>query len=72
MTYRGRVSNGVVVLEGVPPLPDGTMVSVEPIEIAEQPPTIWDKLMRLSGRVEDLPDDAAANHDHYLYGAPKR
>ena len=29
MTYRGRVQNGVVVLEGNPPLEDGTLVRVE-------------------------------------------
>ena len=30
MTYRGRVQNGVVVLEGNPPLEEGTLVRVEP------------------------------------------
>ena len=31
MTYRGRVQNGVVILEGGPPLEDGTLVRVEPL-----------------------------------------
>ncbi len=31
MTYRGRIRNGVVVLEGgAPPLPEGTEVDVQP------------------------------------------
>lgn len=38
MTYRGRVQNGVVVLEGSPPLEDGTVVNVEPLaENAREP-----------------------------------
>lgn len=33
-----------------------------------------DPLERLIGLVEDAngPDDVAENHDHYLYGAPKK
>lgn len=27
---------------------------------------------RIAGLAEDLPEDAAAQHDHYLYGTPKR
>jgi hypothetical protein len=34
-------------------------------------PTIWDKLLELAGTVEG-PPDWAENHDHYLYGTPKR
>ena len=34
--------------------------------------TIWDKLQTLAGRAKGLPADAARNHDHYLYGTPKR
>lgn len=29
-------------------------------------------LLEVAGAAEDLPDDYAANHDHYLHGAPKR
>ena len=31
MVYRGSVKDGVVVLEGAPPLKDGTSVNVEPV-----------------------------------------
>ena len=38
--------------------------------------TIWQKLARIAREVEqtpcDLPEDLAANHDHYLHGTPKR
>jgi len=29
-------------------------------------------LLRLAGCVHGLPSDLARNHDHYLYGTPKR
>ena len=38
---------------------------------------IWEKIAEITARVppeewEKLPTDLAANHDHYLYGSPKR
>lgn len=37
-----------------------------------QPPSdAWDVLESLTGRIE-APTDWAAEHDHYLYGTPKR
>lgn len=33
----------------------------------------WGHSLRdLAGTVQELPADYAANHDHYLHGAPKR
>jgi hypothetical protein len=76
MTYRGTVKQGVVVLEGGVTLDEGTTVEVHPLPRAIEPaapsPTIWDKLLKLAGSVPGLPADAAPNHDHYLYGSPKR
>lgn len=42
--------------------------------VAELPATDEDPLERLVGLVDDPdgPDDVAAQHDHYLYGTPKR
>jgi len=37
MTFQGRVQNGVVVLTGGAPLPDGTLVNVIPIEAVTGP-----------------------------------
>ena len=34
--------------------------------------TIWEKLLSMAGTAEHLPEDASENHDHYLYGTPKR
>ena len=81
MDILGKVSGGVVVLKDSKALPDGTVVRVEPVEAAEPPetgedrsggPTIWEKLRKLAGTVEGLPSDLARNHDHYLYGRPKK
>ena len=72
MTYRGQVRNGVVVLEGNPPLAQGTAVRVEAVEASAQSPDVWDELLKLPGTAEGLPPDASRNVDHYLYGQPKR
>ena len=70
MTYQGKVKNGVVVLEGNPSLADGTVVRVEPVE--DRPLVdLVRATEHLSGDT-DWPADGAAEHDHYLYGTPKR
>ena len=79
MTIAGTVQNGVVILEGAPTIPDGTRVEVvipappppdvAPVQKGE--PTIR-SLLKFAGRANDLPADIAAQHDHYLHGAPKR
>lgn len=79
MTYRGRVTNGVVLLDPPNALPDGVEVRIEviPSEIEsllldENSQTLGEKLMKYAGRAVGLPEDAALNHDHYLYGTHKR
>ena len=69
MVYRGKIQNGVVVLEG-PPLPEGTIVQVEPVKAAKQ--TLGRSLMDLAGIAPNLPPDMAKNHDHYIHGRPKK
>jgi len=34
-------------------------------------PTVWDLLEELEGTIEG-PEDWSVEHDHYLYGTPKR
>ena len=74
MTYRGKVQGGVVVLEQAASLPEGTEVTVEPVPERTAAPagSLSDSLMELAGRAKGLPPDAAKNHDHYLYGLPKK
>lgn len=33
---------------------------------------VWGVLSKWAGKAEGLPPDLAANHDHYLNGAPKK
>lgn len=79
MVYRGVVKNGVVVLEPPNVLPEGAEVRVEVVIpepegplLDERGETLGQKLMKYAGRAVDLPEDAARNHDHYLYGTPKQ
>lgn len=76
MVYRGEVKNGVVVLAKGAELPDGTEVRVEPFardeSVAVEGPTLAEQFADVIGTVPDLPSDMAAQHDHYLHGAPKR
>ena len=71
MSCRGRIENGTVVPEDQFPWPDGTRVVVE-VAQPEGEPSIADRLRSVIGKVKDLPPDMAKNHDHYLYGTPKK
>jgi hypothetical protein len=78
MTYRGRVENGVIVLEPGATLREGTQVRVEALpesERAADSPEVQqlrEGLLGFSGIVKDGPKDLARNHDHYLHGTPRR
>jgi hypothetical protein len=80
MVYRGTIKNGQVVLEESTKLPEGAHVRVE-IEnhVSESAPNpeqqlaeFWDSLREMAGTAKTLPPDIAENHDHYLYGRPKK
>ena len=78
MTVSGHVQNGVVVLDSPTNLPDGTSVRVEIPEteatpvVEAQRKTLYERFESFIGTAPELPPDASANHDHYLYGTPKR
>ncbi len=79
MTYRGHVKNGVVVIEPPAKLPEGAEVRIELAQreceeplLDEQGQTLGQKLMKYAGMAKGMPADAARNHDHYLYGTPKK
>jgi hypothetical protein len=88
MDIRGRVKGGVVVLDDPEALPEGSVVHVEPVEAAEpakvaesvkateeegrEGPSLFERLRDVVGIIKDGPPDLAKNHDHYLYGTPKR
>jgi predicted DNA-binding antitoxin AbrB/MazE fold protein len=78
MTYRGRIKNGVVVLDEKVPLPEGTEVEVVlPTHTGgaaeeENIPSLYAQFKDFIGIVKGLPPDFARNHDHYIHGTPKK
>ena len=79
MVYRGHVTKGVVVLDDSTVLPEGLEVRIEPVDsvkkegtLDEDGLTLGQKLLKHAGKSVGLPPDLAENHDHYLYGAPKK
>jgi len=72
MTYKGKVRNGVVVLESGAGLPEGAEVVVEPVVERDEYASLREGLLTFAGAVKDLPADMARNHDHYIHGTPKK
>ena len=73
-TYAGELKNGVVVFdEGTPPLAEGARLKIEVVEPSRPSArTLAERLASVIGRADGLPDDLAAQHDHYLHGQLKR
>lgn len=77
MTYRGRIRNGVVILDRPVSLPDGSEVEVRPVDSGPPPrpsgpiPSLYERYKDFIGIADGLPADLAENHDHYIHGAPK-
>ena len=78
MTYRGRVKNGVIVLESGARLREGMTIRVEPVGESEdvapdsqETGALREGLLSFSGMLKDGPSDLARRHDHYLYGTPR-
>jgi hypothetical protein len=72
MTYKGCVRNGVVVLKGRAKLPEGAEVKVTVEPAGSDRASLSRLLLKYAGKAKGLPRDLARNHDHYLYGTPKR
>ncbi len=72
MSYTGTVENGVVKLPPEADWPDGTRVRVEPLEVETDRRHLVEKLRSIARSMPELPEDWAAQHDHYIHGAPKR
>lgn len=78
MVYRGQVRNGKVEFDNGFALPEGAEVDITLRGAVPEPqgddsvPTLYEQLADIIGTVPDLPEDLSVNHDHYLYGTPKR
>ena len=52
-------------------------VQVDRIVVAPKRPPIWERIIAMTAdappeELAKVPTDSAAQHDHYLYGTPKR
>jgi hypothetical protein len=81
MVIRGRIQNGVVVLDTAAAVPEGTEVSVvfpPAPEAANEtmPDAERQRVLQIMDRIAALPDEnpgdtfSGADHDRVLYGAP--
>jgi hypothetical protein len=72
MSIEGTVVNGAIVLDEGKQLPEGTRITVVlmPADPEDQP--TLHSLVEMVGAFDDLPADFAAEHDHYLHGAPRQ
>ncbi len=72
MTITARIHNRSITLPEDVSIAEGTLVEIHTLEEAptQQRSGAW--MLKFAGVADDLPADAAAQHDHYLYGTPKR
>ena len=71
MTITARVHNHTITLPADVEIPDGAEVQVTLPE-KESAATLYDSLKDFIGAAQGLPEDFAAEHDHYIHGTPKR
>ena len=71
MVFQGHIENGVAVFDEPASLPEGMKVRIVPV-VNTARKTLAERFKNIIGAVDDLPDDMAENHDHYLHGTPKR
>ena len=69
MIYTGIVENGSVKLP--PSWKEGTPVRVEAVDVYRTMNRLTRKLIEISANAKGLPEDFAAQHDHYLYSSSK-
>ena len=72
MTITAQVHNHSITLPADVAIADGTMVEIRTLQEAPENPPVGAWMLKYAGVTDDLPPDAAAQHDHYLYGSPKR
>ncbi len=74
-SFKARVDKGVLVPQQPVDLPEGSLLDVEISSMRGTDERPLERLARLLDQMPsdpDAPTDGAAQHDHYLYGTPKR
>ena len=66
MSITAVIEQGVIKLPNNVPWASGTVVRIEPVD--EGTPTLWESLNEFDGMAKDMPEDLAANLDHYVHG----
>lgn len=73
MVYKGKIKDGIVVLDDSVSLPEGAEVEVTVSDSSdENNVSLYERLKPVIGKAQGLPPDASNNKDHYLYGHPKK
>ena len=71
MELEGIVHDGVIVPDAPAALAEGTRVRITALP-ADVQSTFGERYAQFKGAVPGLPEDIAAQHDHYRLGTPKR
>ena len=72
MSYTGKVQNGVVVLPPDVKLPEGTEVTVEPVELVPENDPFLAAIRKVAKPRPHWPEDYVLNHGHYVTGEPRK
>jgi len=70
-TITGHFDGKVIVPDEPVQLPVGQPLQLR-IELVETSSPRFADFLRFAADLPDAPEDLAAQHDHYLYGSPKR
>ena len=69
MTFKAHIKNGAIVLDEPMLLPEGTELQIQRVVPAA---TLGELFQDVAGKGKNLPSDGSSQHDHYVYGTPKR
>jgi len=69
MTYKAHIKNGVAVLDDGAKLPEDTEVLIHTVNA---PISLNDLFREVICKGKGLLADGSVQHDHYIYGTPKR
>ncbi len=70
-TFTVRFDGKVLIPDGPVELPVGQTLKVH-LEVPENASPRFADLAQFAADLPDAPTDLAAQHDHYLYGSPKK